>query len=126
MIETIRSGTSTPSRTVKDLVVDYIEKNYADRISLRDVAAAVGYSACHLTTTFREATGTPVTSWIVKRRIVAAQKLLSETNLNVAAACEAAGFGDFRYFRRQFRRQVGLTPGRFRSAMNQTPRAITS
>jgi len=104
---------------IADLVFDYVEHNYAERISLRDVAAAFGYSACHLTTKFREATGTPVNSWIVKRRIIAAQQLLGEANVNVAAACEAVGFTDLSYFRRQFLRHVGVTPGRFRSTMNK-------
>jgi two-component system response regulator YesN len=103
---------------IAKLVVDYVERNYTDRISLRDVAAAFGYSAAHLTTQFREATGTPVTLWIVKRRIAAAQKLLSEEDVSVADACEMVGFSDLRYFTRQFFRHVGVTPGRFRSAMN--------
>ena len=100
---------------IADLVIGYVERNYANGISLRDVAAAIGYSASHLTTKFREATGTPVTSWIVKRRIVAAQQLLSEGNMSVSAACEAVGFTDMRYFTRQFTRYAGITPGRFRS-----------
>jgi AraC-like DNA-binding protein len=104
---------------IADLVAEYVEHNYADQISLRDVAAAFGYSACHLTTMFREATGIPVNSWIVKRRIIAAQQLLSEPNVSVAIACEAVGFNDLGYFRRQFYRHVGVTPGRFRATMNQ-------
>jgi two-component system, response regulator YesN len=99
-------------------VVEYVEDNYADRISLRDVAATFGYSAAHLTTQFREATGMPVTSWIVKRRITAAQKVLSEKDLSVASVCEMVGFNDVRYFTRQFVRHIGVTPGRFRSTMN--------
>ena len=101
--------------TLSERVVAFIEQNYTGQISLRDVALAVGYSACHLTTTFRQATGTPVTAWIIKRRITAAQKLLEEGNLNVASACEAVGFTDLSYFSRQFVRHVGLTPGHFRA-----------
>jgi AraC family transcriptional activator of pobA len=100
---------------IADLVVDYIELNFREPISLRHVAAAVGYSPCHLTTKFRQATGTPVNSWIVKRRIQAAQELLCDRHANVADVCEAVGFGDISYFRRQFTRHVGLTPARFRS-----------
>jgi AraC-like DNA-binding protein len=107
---------------IAEQVADYVERNYADQISLRDVAAAFGYSACHLTTKFREATGLPVTSWIVKRRILAAQQLLREADVNVAAVCEAVGFNDLAYFRRQFLRYVGVTPGRFRSAIRTESR----
>jgi AraC-like DNA-binding protein len=106
------------ARSVTDQVIDYIEANYSAPISLRDVAQALGYSPCHLTHTFRETTGTPVTAWIIKRRILAAQQLLGESNVSVATAAEAVGFNDLCYFTRQFVRHVGMTPGRFRSVMN--------
>ena len=124
----LRPGSQTriaPVRatSVTDQVIDYIEANYAAPISLRDVAQALGYSPCHLTHTFRESTGTPITAWIIRRRIVAAQRLLGESNVNVAAAAEAVGFNDLCYFTRQFVRQVGMTPGRFRSVMNGRPKS---
>jgi len=97
-----------------DQVVEYVERNYENHISLRDVAQAMGYSPCHLTTTFRRATGLSVTAWIVKRRISAAQELLSIPDMTVAQVCTASGFTDLSYFTRQFVRHVGVTPGRFR------------
>jgi AraC-like DNA-binding protein len=108
--------------SMSDRIIEYIDKNYALQISLRDVARTFGYSACHLTHTFRRTTGTPITAWIIKRRILAAQKLLAEENVDVATACEAVGFNDLCYFTRQFVRHVGTTPGRFRSAKNRTLR----
>jgi AraC family transcriptional activator of pobA len=103
---------------VAERIVEFIDKNYASPISLRDVADAFGYSACHLTHTFSRSTGIPITAWIIRRRIRAAQQLLSEANVDVATACEAVGFNDLCYFTRQFVRHVGTTPGRFRAATN--------
>jgi AraC-like DNA-binding protein len=103
--------------TLPERVYSFVERNYVHRISLRDVAQAVGYSACHLTTTFRRVTGMPVTAWIIKRRISAAQELLGHNDIDVASACEAVGFTDLAYFSRQFVRHVGMTPGRFRAAV---------
>jgi two-component system response regulator YesN len=108
---------------VAQRVVEYIDQNYARPISLRHVADAFGYSSCHLTNTFSLSTGTPITAWIIKRRILAAQELFRESNVNVATACEAVGFNDLCYFTRQFVRHVGMTPGRFRSSMNGAARA---
>jgi AraC-like DNA-binding protein len=109
---------SLRARSVTDQVIDYVEANYSSPISLRDVAQALGYSPCYLTHTFRQSTGTPITAWIIKRRIVAAQRLLAESKMNVAAAAETVGFNDLCYFTRQFVRHVGTTPGRFRSVVN--------
>jgi AraC-like DNA-binding protein len=111
-------NTSGNELSVADRVIEYIDRNYAAPISLRDVADVFGYSPCHLTHTFSQITGTPITAWIIKRRILAAQQLLAESNVKVATACEAAGFNDLCYFTRQFVRHVGMTPGRFRSAKN--------
>jgi AraC-like DNA-binding protein len=107
------------SVSIPDQVVEYVERHYGAKISLRDVAQAVGYSACHLTTTFRRARGLPVTAWIVRRRIIAARDLLSVPNMTVARASAAVGFTDLSYFTRQFVRHVGVTPGRFRSSTNK-------
>jgi AraC family transcriptional regulator, transcriptional activator of pobA len=109
---------SAHGQPVSRLIIDYIDENYALPISLRDVARAFGYSACHLTHRFRCDTGMPITAWIIKRRILAAQHLLGQANVDVATACAGAGFNDLCYFTRQFVRHVGMTPGRFRSAMN--------
>jgi AraC-like DNA-binding protein len=109
---------SDPEQPVAERIVEYIDKHYATQISLRDVAETFGYSACHLTHTFSRITGMPITAWIIKRRILAAQHLLGEADFDVATACEAVGFNDLCYFTRQFVRHVGTTPGRFRAAMN--------
>ena len=98
-------------------VYRFVENNYSAPISLRDVADAVGYSAAHLTDTFRRCTGSPVTAWIIKRRIRAAATLLREAGNDVLTACESAGFRDLGYFTRQFVRHVGMTPARYRRAM---------
>jgi AraC-like DNA-binding protein len=116
--QSYRSGTVAPAvpLPVAAQIVDYIDRNYASRISLRDVAKAFGYSSCHLTHAFARTTGTPITAWIIRRRIEAAKQLLSHG----AAACEAVGFSDLCYFTRQFSRHVGMTPGRFRATMAAT------
>jgi AraC-like DNA-binding protein len=96
-------------------VVDYVEENFTSSISLRHVAQALGYSPAHLTHRFSSLTGTPVTAWIIKRRLSAAQELLAKTKQDVVSVSEAVGFGDVCYFTRQFVRHVGVTPAQFRS-----------
>ena len=111
-------------RPLVESVYCFVENNYSAPISLRDVADAVGYSASHLTDTFRRCTGTPVTAWIIERRIRAAATLLREAGTDVVTACESAGFRDLGYFTRQFVRHVGMTPARYRRAMFAAEPAI--
>lgn len=107
---------------IAERIRDYVEANYCAQISLRDVAHELGYSAAHLTNAFRRQTGTPVTAWIIKRRIEAAQELLRGDDTTVASVCEHVGFNDLCYFTRQFVRHVGITPARYRDAEHATPR----
>ncbi len=107
-------------RPIVERVVEFVENNYSAQITLRDVAGALGYSAAHLTDTFRRETGTPVTAWIIRRRIRAAQELFARSNPTVAAVCATVGFNDVCYFTRQFVRHVGVTPGRYRAQIRRT------
>lgn len=111
-------------RLLVESVYCFVENNYSAPISLRDVADAIGYSAAHLTDTFRRFTGTPVTAWIIERRIRAAATLLREAGTDVVTAYESAGFRDLGYFNRQFVRHVGMTPARYRRAMITSEPAI--
>jgi AraC-like DNA-binding protein len=107
----------TPPTGLVKQTIDFVDRNYTQPISLRHVADAVGYSSCHLTTMFRQATGLPVTAWIIRRRVTEAGRLLASSDVSVAAASEYAGFHDPCYFTRQFVRHVGMTPGRFRASL---------
>jgi AraC-like DNA-binding protein len=102
-------------RSLSERVIEYLEQRYRSQISLRDVAEAFGYSASYLTMAFRRSTGLSIAAWVNRRRIGAAQRLLSESNASVATACEAVGFNDLRYFTREFVRHAGVTPEVFRS-----------
>jgi AraC family transcriptional activator of pobA len=113
-------------RDIVGSVTRYVEQNYAAPISLRDVAKALGYSPAHLTYSFRRRTGTPVTAWIIRRRISAAQELFSETGARVATACYAVGFNDTCYFTRQFIRHVGMTPGHYRTVVRDSRPRLTA
>jgi AraC-like DNA-binding protein len=97
-----------------DNVREYIEHHYRERISLRDVAAALGYSRSHLTNLVRISTGKPLNAWIIERRIAAAQEHLADPYATVAEVASAVGFGDTAHFSRKFRHLVGMTPSEWR------------
>jgi AraC-like DNA-binding protein len=97
-------------------VFEFIERHYQERISLRDVAAAVNISSAHLTTIVRRKTGRPVQEWIAERRMAQARRLLVETDLTVSELGSRVGYTDSVYFVRSFRRAHGTTPLQWRRA----------
>ncbi|MDB5093133.1 MAG: chemotaxis protein CheY [Candidatus Eremiobacteraeota bacterium] len=105
-----------------DRVREYIEQHYREHISLRDVAAALGYSRSHLTNLVSTATGKPLNAWIIERRIVAAQEQLTDPYATVAEVAASVGFGDTAHFSRKFKRIVGMTASEWRRKHTDVPR----
>jgi AraC family transcriptional activator of pobA len=97
-------------------VFAYIERHYAEGISLKDVARAVGLTPGHLTTAVRRRTGRTVQDWIQERRMAQARRLLVETDRTAAEVGRAVGYGDPVYFSRVFKRAHDATPLQWRRA----------
>ncbi|MBW6435824.1 AraC family transcriptional regulator [Actinoplanes hulinensis] len=96
-------------------VFDIVENRYTGPLSLTDVAAEVGLTAGHLTTVVREKTGRTVQQWITQRRLQEARRLLTETDLPVAAVSRRCGYPDVSYFTKRFRLEHGVTPAQWRT-----------
>ncbi|GGN35928.1 hypothetical protein GCM10010109_60370 [Actinoplanes campanulatus] len=96
-------------------VFDVIENRFTEPLSLADVAADLALTAGHLTTVVRRKTGRTVQQWITQRRLQEARRLLTETDLPVAAVSRRCGYPDVSYFTKRFRLEHGVTPARWRS-----------
>ncbi|MEP0790644.1 AraC family transcriptional regulator [Funiculus sociatus GB2-C1] len=97
-------------------VFDFIEANYHQAITLKDVAKAVRYSPAYLTDLVGRQTGKTVNLWIVERRMAEACSLLLETNHSVDRIAEVVGYQNAGHFFRQFRQYHGTTPQGWRNA----------
>nr|WP_221330298.1 AraC family transcriptional regulator [Actinoplanes sp. L3-i22] len=95
-------------------VFDVIEQRFRDPISLSDVAAEVALTPGHLTTLVRRKTGRTVQQWLTERRMQEARRLLTETDLTVAAISRRVGHPDVSYFIKRFRAEHDATPAQWR------------
>ncbi|MEV4513276.1 helix-turn-helix domain-containing protein [Dactylosporangium sp. NPDC049525] len=82
--------------------------------TVRAYATRLGVSTSHLTEAVKASTGEPPGRLIRRAQALEARRLLARTGLSVAQVAHAVGFADPAYFCRFFRREVGVTPGRFR------------
>jgi YesN/AraC family two-component response regulator len=96
-------------------VFQFIEANYDQPIGLTDIAQAVGYSPAYLTDLVKRQTGQSVHTWLVARRMLAAQSLLIKTDLSVSEISRAIGYANECNFFRQFRQLYQITPKAWRS-----------
>ena len=92
----------------------YIERSCLGRISLSDVARAVGKSPSHVTTALKRATGKSVVEWIIAGRLSEACNRLLHSDELVEVIAERVGYADATHFIRLFRRVHGVSPAAWR------------
>lgn len=95
-------------------VIDYIDANLGDELSLAELAGITGLSPHHFGQAFRSATGKPPHRYVIEKRIHRARELLRDAEVPIAEIAHAVGFSSQSHLTINFRRVTGVTPARFR------------
>lgn len=105
-----------PACSVRMLqLIDYLRENYSEETSVARLAEENGFSVRSLSAQFKAATGETVVGFLQRIRIEKACFFLRCTDMRITEVALAVGFGDPAYFDRLFRRQIGVTPTRYRA-----------
>ena len=91
-------------------VVDYIDANLDDEITLADLASAAGLSQFHFSRAFRKSTGKTPQQYVMHRRVERAKELLRRGDLPLVEVSLRAGFKNQSHFTTLFRKYTNLTP----------------
>jgi YesN/AraC family two-component response regulator len=94
-------------------MLDFIDKGYADRITLKTVAAALRANPARLGRRFHDRVGVSVHSYVTRVRLEHAAQLIA-SNVKVEAVALGVGYRSKKNFYRQFVRHFGVTPEGFR------------
>jgi AraC-like DNA-binding protein len=93
---------------------DFIADHLTDPdLSTARIARALSFNADYLTRAVRAAFDETPTDRIHRLRVERARMLFRSTDRPIERVATEVGFRDERYFRRIFKRRVGLTPGQF-------------
>lgn len=95
-------------------VVDYIESALEGDLSLDAMAAVAGMNPFYFARAFRRRFGETPHRFVLQRRIDRAKQLLRESETPLVEIALHCGFASQSHFASVFRRQVGVTPGRYR------------
>lgn len=101
-------------------VIEYLQKEYRQPVSLPLLAAKTGFSHYYLCHVFREITGYSIFQYMNLLRCTNAQKLLLSGS-TVSEAALSCGFEDLSYFTRVYKRCMGHTPSQDKHAPTETP-----
>lgn len=104
-------------KSVNPLIVrieNYLSQNYRLKITLDDISAFTYFSKTYCDVVFKKAKGKSINDYLIDIRISEAKKHLIE-GASLTAVSEAAGFADYNYFSRTFKKRVGYSPKTYQS-----------
>ena len=88
----------------------YISQNFADALTLVDLAKHFGYNPSYLSRSFKQTFGMPFCKYLSMIRLREAVLRLKDGERNVAKCALESGFGSVRSFYRAFGDEFGMTP----------------
>ena len=95
-------------------IVDYIQNNLTEKITLKSVSSALGMNPASLSSQLREYTGISFTDFVNNLRLEKAVHFLYDCDISVAEAAYLSGFGSIRNFNRIFYDTLGITPSEYK------------
>ena len=96
-------------------LLDLMEKNPAERLSLSTMADVVGLSSSRLRHKFKAEIGITPNLYLQRLRLQRARELLKREGLSVKEVRAAVGIESDSYFAHQFKRAYGIPPSKSRS-----------
>lgn len=119
-IENVRSMQKTDGivHSQKDIIKDYIDRNYKKDISAKDVAGILGYSDVYFSKVFKQLFDDNFINYLTKIRIDRAKVLLKDISFNIKEVGKSVGYADSNYFTKVFKRSIGMSPSEYRNRHN--------
>lgn len=112
--QTLKSGTKLRENRYCLRARQYITSHLHEKISVADVAEAVGISYNYLNRLFTSHHGITMVEYIHREKMHQVEKLLLETDIPLEEAGIRVGITDVKYLSRLFRRYTGMTLTEYR------------
>lgn len=91
----------------------YVDEHYQSELTTAKISADLGWSGSHFCRQFRKNFGMPFTAYLNRMRIQAAIRRYQTAPAPLSDIAAAAGFPDYCYFSRVFRKYKGVSPSKY-------------
>lgn len=102
--------------TLSQKIIRYLEKHFAEDVSLDDLAKKLDYNKSYLCIAFKKDTHMTILDCLNTIRIRRAAELIVYSDHSLLQVAELCGFSSVSHFNRVFQKYVGTTPGQCRRA----------
>ena len=121
-IGTYRSAAKNQDRILT--MMSFIQENYAEKLTLEQIADAASISTRECLRCFRESIRQPPMDYLIEYRVQVAKKLLETTNLSITEIALHCGFNSNSYFTKIFRRSCGKNPNAYRKELQSLEKSV--
>ncbi len=96
------------------LIIKYVENNYANDITIEDMANLCDFSQSHFMKFFKNNMEVSFIEYLNNYRLTMASRLLISSTSSIIAIAMESGFDNLSYFNRLFKKKYEMTPSEFR------------
>lgn len=101
--------------------MDYIDRNFCNKLSLEEVAKVVGYNRTYLSTVFKRKIGITFNEYVMRVRLKNAVDCLSDIDIPIIDIALNNGFSDSKIFVQYMKKYCGKTPQKYRLELENNP-----
>lgn len=96
-------------------VLNFIDNNYAEKISAKELSELAYMSEGYFHHYFKKVVGLTLTDYINNLRIKKAANMIKNTNASITEIALSSGYSDINYFSRVFKKIMKLTPTEYKN-----------
>ena len=96
-----------------DRITAYIERHYAERITVSELARRFYVSDSSISHQFKQKMGVSIYHYVTQRRLICAKNLIAE-GVALEQIATQIGFSDYSAFYRAFKQEFGISPRQYR------------
>ncbi|SHJ04296.1 AraC-type DNA-binding protein [Dethiosulfatibacter aminovorans DSM 17477] len=114
LIDEIRKTSSHKNNMVIYKIQKYVNENYTENISLKDISEKLGMSYNYLSYLFNNEMDMKFKDYLRKIRINKSIEFLESSDYEINRIALEVGFANQSYFTKAFKRETGITPKKYR------------
>ncbi|CAI6040317.1 Arabinose operon regulatory protein [Paenibacillus sp. JJ-100] len=112
--DSLQPTTHSGKETYVTQVIDFIEMNYANAITVQSIASHIGLQRSYLCSLFKDQMGSSIQSYLVHYRMRRAAELTLDLHLSIGDIARSVGYSDQLLFSKMFKKVMGEAPTYYR------------